>query len=369
MLICHSYYQQFGIFMCNASTQLDVDLSCFKMMDCLPFLDILAGKKDEKYNIFLLETKQWPGIAGLLDGIPMPDLSSQKEETPLVCCRLQCWWFRFCVILASPSCSFKVAGLRNAEISVDWVEKAQDLPRLRIFALHSMIPRQEQEEVFNEVPKARWFGRFLSGRLISYFCKFQAWFEHANKKGLWLAKSSLSSFADIHCWSRPPIRRSQDCSHIVLASNIAESSLTLPLEFRTCRDRADIGLIGMGVDLVACCERQGPMSVQSSTWPSDVRSSSLLRANIVLSWCCNHSEWSVKNKIEQNNYHQLPSTLIKNSKNAKNLRTYLTYWKQNTKYRNLCWAKVQVQRKPLRRWLHQREHSSMSWGAENIFSV
>jgi hypothetical protein len=165
------------------------------------------------------------------------------------------------------------------------------------------------------------------------------------------------------------IRRSQDCSHIVLASNIAESSLTLPLEFRTCRDRADIGLIGMGVDLVACCERQGPMSVQSSTWPSDVRSSSLLRANIVLSWCCNHSEWSVKNKIEQNNYHQLPSTLIKNSKNAKNLRTYLTYWKQNTKYRNLCWAKVQVQRKPLRRWLHQREHSSMSWGAENIFSV
>lgn len=26
--------------------------------------------------------------------------------------------------------------------------------RLRIFALHSMIPRQEQEEVFNEVPKA-----------------------------------------------------------------------------------------------------------------------------------------------------------------------------------------------------------------------
>ena len=36
--------------------------------------------------------------------------------------------------------------------------------------------------------------------------------------------------------------RSQDCSHIVLASNIAESSLTLPLEFRTCRDRADIGM-------------------------------------------------------------------------------------------------------------------------------
>jgi len=58
MLICHSYYQQWGIFMCNASTQLDVDLSCFKIMDCLPFLDILAGKKDEKYNIFLLETKQ-----------------------------------------------------------------------------------------------------------------------------------------------------------------------------------------------------------------------------------------------------------------------------------------------------------------------
>eukprot|EP00434_Breviolum_minutum_P026974 symbB.v1.2.023849.t1/scaffold2213.1/size114990/10 len=50
--------------------------------------------------------------------------------------------------------------------------KRADCPRLRIFALHSMIPRQEQEEVFNEVPK--------------------------------------------------------DCSHIVLASNIAESSLTLP---------------------------------------------------------------------------------------------------------------------------------------------
>lgn len=53
------------------------------------------------------------------------------------------------------------------------VVKACGFLRLRIFALHSMIPRQEQEEVFNEVPK--------------------------------------------------------DCCHIVLASNIAESSLTLCL--------------------------------------------------------------------------------------------------------------------------------------------
>lgn len=47
-----------------------------------------------------------------------------------------------------------------------------DSPKLRVFALHSMIPRTEQEEVFRIVPK--------------------------------------------------------DCCHIVLASNIAESSLTLP---------------------------------------------------------------------------------------------------------------------------------------------
>lgn len=226
MLICHSYYQQWGIFMCNASTQLDVDVSCFKMMDCLPFLDILAGKKDEKYNIFLLETKQWPGIAGLLDGIPMPDLSSQKEETPLVCCRLQCclnhfsrctWWFRFCVILAPPFCSFKVVGLRNAwgnlcRLSGFWKAQGHCLPRLRIFALHSMIPRQEQEEVFNEVPKARWFGRFLSGRLIflifASLRMFKAWFEHANYIWVYgLRRVPLSSFADIPGWSRPPIRR------------------------------------------------------------------------------------------------------------------------------------------------------------------
>lgn len=58
------------------------------------------------------------------------------------------------------------------DISRSGITKRADCPRLRIFALHSMIPRQEQEEVFNEVPK--------------------------------------------------------DCSHIVLASNIAESSLTLP---------------------------------------------------------------------------------------------------------------------------------------------
>ncbi|CAJ1335051.1 unnamed protein product [Effrenium voratum] len=56
------------------------------------------------------------------------------------------------------------------------VAKRADCPRLRVFALHSMIPRQEQEEVFNEVPK--------------------------------------------------------DCTHIVLASNIAESSLTLLLGCR-----------------------------------------------------------------------------------------------------------------------------------------
>ncbi|CAK9083967.1 Probable ATP-dependent RNA helicase spindle-E [Durusdinium trenchii] len=58
------------------------------------------------------------------------------------------------------------------ELTRAGVIKRADCPRLRIFALHSMIPRQEQEEVFNEVP--------------------------------------------------------EDCSHIVLASNIAESSLTLP---------------------------------------------------------------------------------------------------------------------------------------------
>ncbi|CAE8614556.1 unnamed protein product, partial [Polarella glacialis] len=52
------------------------------------------------------------------------------------------------------------------------VTKRLDCPRLRVFALHSMIPRNEQEEVFNPVPK--------------------------------------------------------DQCHIVLASNIAESSLTLP---------------------------------------------------------------------------------------------------------------------------------------------
>ncbi|CAE7620413.1 tdrd9 [Symbiodinium sp. CCMP2592] len=52
------------------------------------------------------------------------------------------------------------------------VVRRPDCPRLRIFALHSMVPRQEQEEVFNEVPKDR--------------------------------------------------------GHVVLASNIAESSLTLP---------------------------------------------------------------------------------------------------------------------------------------------
>eukprot|EP00439_Symbiodinium_sp_Y106_P077955 s920_g16.t2 len=52
------------------------------------------------------------------------------------------------------------------------VVRRPDCPRLRIFALHSMVPRQEQEEVFNEVPK--------------------------------------------------------DTGHVVLASNIAESSLTLP---------------------------------------------------------------------------------------------------------------------------------------------
>ena len=176
-----------------------------------------------------------------------------------------------------------------------------------------------------------------------------------------------------HCSSRPPIRRNPPESGARIAVTLfwRATSRRVLSHCHSNFGHVVIGLIlgwdGMGVDLEACCERQGPMSVQSSTWPSDVRSSSLLRANIVLSWCCNHSEWSVKNKIEQNNYHQLPSTLIKNSKNAKNLRTYLTYWKQNTKYRNLCWAKVQVQRKPLRRWLHQREHSSMSWGAENIF--
>ncbi|CAE7315781.1 spn-E [Symbiodinium natans] len=52
------------------------------------------------------------------------------------------------------------------------VVRRSDCPRLRVFALHSMVPRQEQEEVFNEVPK--------------------------------------------------------DTGHVVLASNIAESSLTLP---------------------------------------------------------------------------------------------------------------------------------------------
>lgn len=38
--------------------------------------------------------------------------------------------------------------------SIGWVPGVSYTARLRIFALHSMIPRQEQEEVFNEVPKA-----------------------------------------------------------------------------------------------------------------------------------------------------------------------------------------------------------------------
>eukprot|EP00913_Durusdinium_trenchii_P007384 g6943.t1 len=40
------------------------------------------------------------------------------------------------------------------ELTRAGVIKRADCPRLRIFALHSMIPRQEQEEVFNEVPEA-----------------------------------------------------------------------------------------------------------------------------------------------------------------------------------------------------------------------
>ena len=97
------------------------------------------------------------------------------------------------------------------------------------------------------------------------------------------------------------------------------------------------------------------MSVQSSTWPSDVRSSSLLRANSVLSWCCNHPEWSVKNKIEQNNYHQLPSisTLIKNSKNAKNFSEHT--WRTGSH---------EMQKPVLSK---SASPSSMSWRAENIF--